>query len=247
MNQLPLAAKVFIAFMVLTGITILAYAIAHLRPAAPLPLAVFLVIAVAASRLKVGLPGVNGTMSVNLPFFLIAIAQLSAPEALLVACCGSIAQSFGRSGRTKPVQLAFNAALLISAVGLAAVAFIVGIRSHLALPLSIIAGAAAYFLANTIPVAVVLWLAEGESPLPTWRRIADLTFPYYLLSACLAAIVCAGFKNPMWTVALALFALMYLTYRSYRVYFLRSAPSIQPAEDRSAQEVSLQQPAQAHR
>jgi hypothetical protein len=250
MSQLPLAAKVFIVLTVLAGIAILAYGLVHLQPAAPLPLAVFLVVGVAASRLKVGLPGVNGTMSVNLPFLLIAAAQLSVPEALLVACLGSVAQSLGRSGRAKPVQLVFNSAVLINAVGLAAITFAAALRSHFAAPLAIIAGAGAYFLANTLPVAAVLWLAEGEKPLLTWRRIADLTLPYYLLSACLAAIVCAGSKSPMWTVALALLVVMYLTYRSYRVYFSRPVSDSRPTEGNMAKaspEPSLRQATvQAH-
>jgi hypothetical protein len=249
MSQLPLAAKVFIVLTALTGIAVLAYGLFHLRPATPWQLALFLVVGVAASRLKVSLPGVNGNMSVNLPFFLIAVAQLSIPEALLVAFCGSVAQSIGRSGRGNPVQLVFNAAVLISAVGLAAVTFTAALRSHSPLPLAVIAGAAAYFLANTGPVSVVLWLAEGEKPFSTWCRIADLTFPYYLLSACLAAIACAGLKNPMWSVALALFAVMYLTYRSYRVYFSLSAYDTKPTERtllKEPQPTGLRPAPQAH-
>jgi hypothetical protein len=248
MSQLPLAAKVFIVLTVLVGIAVLAYGLVHLQPAAPLELAVFLVLAVAASRLKVGLPGVNGTMSVNLPFFLIAVAQLSVPEALLVAFCGSVAQSFGRSGRNKRVQIIFNAAMLINAVGLTALTFTAALRAHSSPPLAIMAGTAVYFLANSAPVSVILWLAERAKALSTWRQIADLTFPYYLLSACLAAIVSAGLKNPMWTVALILFILMYLTYRSYRVYFSRPASGTEPTKDKSAQEVHdprLRQAAQA--
>jgi hypothetical protein len=249
MSELPLAAKVFIVLTVLAGVSVLAYGTAHLRPAAPLQLAVFLAAAVAASRLKVSLPGVNGTLSVNLPFFLIVAALLSIPEALLVAFLSSLAQSVGRSGRTKPVQLVFNAALLINAVGLAAATSAVFLRGRSAPALAIIAGAGAYFLANTVPVTVVLWLAEGERPLPTWRRIADLTFPYYLLSACLAAIVCSGLKNPLWTLALSLFAVMYLTHRSYRVYFSRPVSDSKRVEDNSGQgahKPNFMQPAQAH-
>lgn len=249
MSQFPLAAKVFIVLTVLTGIAALAYSLAHLRPAVPWQVALFLVVGVAASRLKVNLPGVNGSMSVNLPFFLIAVTQLSIPAALLVAFCGSVAQSMGRSGRSKPVQLVFNAALLINALGLAALTFTVVLRSHSPVPLAILTGAAGYFLANTAPVAVVLWLAEGEKPVSTWCKIVDLTFPYYLLSACLAAIVWAGLKNPMWTVALALFAVMYLTYRSYRVYFSRPAydtKSIDRTLLKEPQPTGLRQPVQAH-
>jgi hypothetical protein len=224
MNQLPASAKIFIALTVTAGLAVLAYGFVHLQPAAPLRLLVFLAAAVAASRLKVKLPGINGAMSVNLPFFLVVAAQLSVSEALVVAGLSSLAQSLGRANRNQPVKIVFNSALLINAVGLAAVTFTAALQRHLSLPLAVGAGALAYFLANTAPVSVVLWLAEGAKPVSTWRRIADLTLPYYLLSATVAAIVCSGEKNMVWTMPLALFAVMYLTYRSYRVYFDRTAP-----------------------
>jgi hypothetical protein len=222
MSQFPASAKIFIVLTVVAGLAVLAYGFVHLQPAAPLRLLVFLAAAAAASRLKVKLPGINGAMSVNLPFFLVVAAQLSVPEALVVAGVSSLAQSFGRAGRNQPVQIAFNSALLINAVGLAAVTFTAALERHLSLPLAVGAGTLAYFLANTAPVSVVLWLAEGAKPFSTWRRMADLTLPYYLLSATVAAMVCSGTKNMAWTVPLGLFAVMYLTYRSYRLYFTRS-------------------------
>lgn len=231
MNQFPASAKIFIVLTVAVGLAVLAYGFVHLQPAAPLRLLLFLAAAAAASRLKVKLPGINGAMSVNLPFFLVVAAQLSVPEALLVAGLSSLAQSFSRASRNQPVKIAFNSALLINAVGLAAVTFTAALQRHLSLPLAVGAGALAYFLANTAPVSVVLWLAEEAKPFATWRRIADLTLPYYFLSATVAAIVCSGERNMVWTVPLGLFAIMYLTYRSYRVYFAHSGSVAKPISD----------------
>ncbi len=224
MSQLPAAAKIFIVLAVLAGIAMLAYGFLHWRPVAPVRLVVWLAAAVAASRLKAKLPGVNGTMSVNLSFLLVVAAQLSLSEALVIAGLSSLAQSVGR--RNQPVQIVFNCALLVNAVGLAALTLTAAQQRHFALPLAIIAAALGYFLANTAPVAAVLWLAEKQKPLLTWGRIAELTLPYYLLSAAAAAIVCSGMKNTAWILPLVLFGLMYLTYRSYRLYFAgaNSAP-----------------------
>ena len=44
-----------------------------------------LVLAVVTSRMKVKLPGINGNMSVNLPFLLTAVVSLSDAEAVLIA------------------------------------------------------------------------------------------------------------------------------------------------------------------
>jgi hypothetical protein len=229
MSQFPAPAKIFIVLTLLTGLAVLTYGLVHLQPAAPVRLLVFLAASAAASRLKVRLPGINGTMSVNLPFFLVVAVQLSLPEALIVACFSSLAQSLGRRSTNRPVQIVFNSALLINAVGLAALSFGVGLQRHLTVPLAVAAGTVAYFLANTVPVSTVLWLAEGARPFSTWRRMADLTLPYYLLSASVAAIVCSGTRNMAWTVPLVLLAVMYLTYRSYRMYFARSSSEARPA------------------
>lgn len=218
MNQLSPAAKVLVNLTVLAGATVLLYGLIRLRPASLLQFFVLLALAVVASRLRVKLPGVNGTMSVNLPFFLMATVRLSVSEALVIVCVGTLAQSLD-SLRNKPVQIAFNAAALTNAVALAALAFTTALQYHLVMPVAIVTAAAAYFLGNTILMMLVLWLAEGASPLPTWNRMATLTFPYYLLSASIAATVCGGLENIRWTLALIVFVAMFFTYRSYRVYF----------------------------
>jgi len=222
MNQFSPVAKIFIALTILAGANLLLYGLVHSQPASLPEFFVFLVLAVVASRLTVKLPGVHGTMSVNLPFFLIAAIKLSFSEALVIACVGAMAQSFGRSRGNRPVQIAFNAAILTNSIALAAWASAAAVQRQLMLPVASVAAGAAYFLGNTILMMLVLWLAEGEHPLPTWGRMAELAFPYYLLSAAIAAIICGGFKNAGWTLALIVLVAMYLTYRSYRVYFARA-------------------------
>ena len=49
--------------------------------------------------------------------------------------------------------------------------------------------------------------------------MVELTFPYYLLSASVAATACVSADTVGWTIALLVLAAMYLTYRSYRAYF----------------------------
>jgi hypothetical protein len=81
------------------------------------------------------------------------------------------------------------------------------------------AAGAAFFLANTVQVALVLWLAEGRNPFNAWRGMARLSTPYYVLSAAVAAVVCAVVQFAIWGEALALLPLMYSVYSSYRIYF----------------------------
>src|SRR5262245_39649943 len=189
MSQLSPAAKAFIALMALAGSAALAYGFIHWRLGDPMLFAVWLAAAIVASLLKVKLPGMSSAMTVNLPFFLIAAAKLNIGEALAIACISSLTQSLLRSSR-KPAQMIFNAATLTCAVWLAAVALNLSSQYHLLLPVAIAAAVAAYFLGNTVPVTLILRLAEGQNVLPTWGKIAGLTYPYYLLGASLAATVC---------------------------------------------------------
>jgi hypothetical protein len=71
-----------------------------------------LVLAAATSRMKVRLPGVDGTMSVNLPFLLMAVVSLSAVEALVIASISTVVQCWPkRDGRFRPEQLLFNGSM----------------------------------------------------------------------------------------------------------------------------------------
>src|SRR5437867_4408348 len=77
MQKLSLIAKVFIASIVTTGAVVLVSSLVHWKSSQPVELFVLLTMTVIASRLKVKLPGINGTMSVNVPFLLIVAVRLS--------------------------------------------------------------------------------------------------------------------------------------------------------------------------
>jgi hypothetical protein len=111
---------------------------------------------------------------------------------------------------------------------LAAVVFGVLSKHNEGLPLALTASGATFFLANTIPVAIVLWLAEKQGPMKTWFAIARLTFPYYVLSIGVSMTVCAAVKPLGWQIPLLLFPLMYFIYRSYQLYFVRPSEETQP-------------------
>jgi len=218
--KLSLSAKAFIGLGIVLGSAALGYGLAHWRAEDWAEFIAVLAVAVVASMLKVNLPGVNGCMSVNLIFFLMATAQLSLGESVVIACVASLVQSlWAASKQMKAVQVAFNAANMISAVALAALVFHLLSNRGEGLPLALAASGAAFFLANTAPVAIVLWVAEEQRPLRTWMAVGRLTFPYYLLSTGMAIAACTAAKHLGWQIPLMLFPLVYLTYRSYQGYF----------------------------
>jgi hypothetical protein len=192
-----------------------------------------LLLAVLASRMKVKLPGINGTMSVNLPFLLAAIVSLSAAEAIVIACVSTTAQCWpGKNAKFNPQQMAFNLSMMAFATCMASrichMSWL-GRTAWNSTAAGLALAAASLFLGHTGPVAAIISLSEGKAAGPLWRNLAQLSFPYYVLSAGLCSmiqtgviqtgVVGTGSSHAWWLLALTAFPVMYGVYRSYRMYF----------------------------
>src|SRR5713101_7347538 len=117
-------ALVFIGFVATCAAGMLAHSFLRMQPLHGLEFVSVLGLAVVAARMKIKLPGLNGNMSVNLPFLLIAVVQLSLFEALLIALASTLAQCFPKGGgKPKPVQMLFNVSIVAVAVGLGGLIF----------------------------------------------------------------------------------------------------------------------------
>jgi len=208
--------------LVAAGSLFVAYEAAMHRSAIDLPrFLALLAITVVASRFKLSLPGINGSMSVTLPFILVALAQLSFPEALFITCASTLAQSFGKQRSPKLIQVLFNVCNTANAVGLAWFATNFG-PMHNNLPVNamfIAVAATVYYVANTVPVAVVISMTENKNPLKVWQDVFLWSFPYYAVSAGLAVMVCDVRQYMGWEIALAMLPVTYMLYRSFRMFF----------------------------
>jgi hypothetical protein len=173
-----------------------------------------------SSRLKVKLPGLNGNMSVNLPFIFIAITQLSVGEALLVALVSVFIQSIPQaSHKSVPVQVLFNLSTALVAAGLGWHTFRFVLNSHLNVAAALALSCATHFLVSTVPVAVILSLVDNRPAVRTWVNIVQLSFPYYLASTGLVSIAAGVGGHTNWPTLLGVTCVMFVTYRSYRLYF----------------------------
>ena len=102
-------ASVFIAVMALAALGSFALAFTHWNSSEPLKFSCYLVAALLASSLKVSLPGIEGTLSVNFLFTLLGILEMSLPETLLIGLAATLAQFYWRPARRpKLIQLVFN-------------------------------------------------------------------------------------------------------------------------------------------
>jgi hypothetical protein len=104
-----LGAEVFIAAMVLAAVGCFAIALANWRMEDPVKFLSYLTVALLASSLKIKLPGINGTMSVNFLFILLGVLELSFAETLVLGFAAVLVQSYWKSSSSlKPIHVLFN-------------------------------------------------------------------------------------------------------------------------------------------
>src|SRR5689334_23920548 len=101
------AAKLFISLMVIAGTGVLIYGGYHQSSKNIAEFICYLGIAILASRLKVNLPGITGTLSVNFLFILIGVLDLSFTETLILGAVSMLAQCL-YPDRPKALQVTFN-------------------------------------------------------------------------------------------------------------------------------------------
>jgi hypothetical protein len=191
-----------------------------------------LALAAVTSRMKVKLPGINGNMSVNLPFLLTAVVSLSSAEAVVVACVSTVVQCWPRKGaKFNPQQVAFNISMMAFASCLASLMFHAEWRQGMqwsSSTLGLALATATLFLGQTAPVAAIVAVSEGKAAGQIWWSLAHLSFPYYVVSAGVTTMVQAVSSHMGWGLALAVFPVMYGIHRSYRLYFGRIAETLRP-------------------
>jgi len=178
------------------------------------------------SRMKVRLPGINGNMSVNLPFLLAAIVNLSAAEAVAITCASTLVQCWPKKGaKLKLEQMTFNLSMMTFATCLANVVFRASIQRDAAwsMPLALALATATLLLGQTIPVASIVSLSEGKPAFFTFRNVVQLSFPYYAVSAGVVSMIQTVGSHMGWPLALGVFPLMYGIHASYRLYFSKMA------------------------
>jgi hypothetical protein len=225
--------QTFIAVMALAAAasTIYAGLASHsLHPAYALAI---LALAAATSRMKIKLPGIDGNMSVNLPFLLMAVVNLSALEAVFIAAVSTVVQCWPQSdSKFKPEQMLFNVSMMAFATSMANLIWNAGWLGKTAWasePLMLASATAAFFLGQTAPVAGIIKLAEGVAMRRVWLSIVQLSFPYYVLSAGMTSMVNLVSHHLGWQAALVVFPVMFGIYHSYRLYFGRAAEAMRTA------------------
>src|SRR6201997_4248980 len=204
-------AKLFISLVVIAGMGTLVYGGIHQSSRNIAEFICYLGIAILASRLKVNLPGITGTLSVNFLFILIGVLELSFTETLILGAISMVAQCLFPD-RPRAIQLTFNVCAGSISTALAYVVFHnswmnLAVDSR---PVLLGLSATVYFIANAGSIATVISLTERR---PLQRILVDCyfwSFPYYLVGAAIAGGIAWLNHTFNWETSLLVLPVVYL-------------------------------------
>jgi diguanylate cyclase (GGDEF)-like protein/putative nucleotidyltransferase with HDIG domain len=216
---LPLAAKAFIGLVIAAGMASLLEAAIHQKSNNIAEFICYLGIAILASRLRVTLPGITGTLSVNFLFILVAVAELSYAEAITLGAVSMLAQTL-YPNRPGAIQLTFNVCAGSLSTALAFLVYHNAFANQLIgnRPLILCLAASTYFIVNAGCIAVIISMSEGK---PLRHILVDCyfwSFPYYLVGAGIAGAIGWFNREFNWETSLLFVPAIYIIYRSYSLY-----------------------------
>jgi diguanylate cyclase (GGDEF)-like protein/putative nucleotidyltransferase with HDIG domain len=223
-DGLSIQTRLFVGLTTCVGVVMLGYALLHWHSQDPTRFLCYLAVAILASGLKVQLPGIDGTMSVNFLFILLGVMELSLPETLVIGCTATLVQSVWQARkRLDPVKVIFNVAgMMANASALTYLSYhSLTARFASNKPILLMVAALVFFFANTLPISVVIALTEGKSSRKVWSECYFWSFPYYLVGAAAVGLVGIVNRTAGWQTSLLVLPLIYWVYRSYRLYLGR--------------------------
>src|SRR5215469_16497109 len=226
------SARGFIVAMALMGSLCVVYSFAHWQSGDPVKFVCYLAAGLLASSLKVGLPGIEATLSVNFLFTLLGILELSLPETLAIGIASTLAQFYWKPAKQlRHVQLVFNLSqvTLSSAAAYASYRFVVAHVLHAPGPLALLVAAIVYFGCNSAAISMIIGLTEGTPIEKVWADNLWIV-PYYMGGAAVAGLVHFLNGHIGWQSSLLVLPPIYLMYRSYRLYLGKLATEKQHAE-----------------
>jgi signal transduction histidine kinase len=225
-NELTGIARFYVALVSAAGLLTAVVTLARVewRSEHLLQCVIYVLLGALCSRMKVTLPGVAGTLSVNFIFVLLGVVELQRADALIISCVATLAQCvLTTKHRPTPVQLAFNLGSAAFCVVLCDAVYHSSLlrRVDSSLPMLLFCASFSYFLVNTVLVSAIIGLTEKKRPHKVWLDNFFWTGPQYIFGAALVGLVHVCNSHFGWQYAVLAFPGIFLLDRSYRVYLGR--------------------------
>jgi diguanylate cyclase (GGDEF)-like protein/putative nucleotidyltransferase with HDIG domain len=221
LGHLPLAARLYILAVTAAALAVGGYSATLWRTVDMGQFLLYLACGILCSNLKLSLAGITGTLSVNYLFILAAVMDLTLAQTVAIGCANGVAQLFLRARKHPlPVQVLFACG---SQTLSSAAAYLIYYAAWMpeAVPFRLLGASGAYFLSNTVSVGAIICLSEGKRFKTLWRDSLFWTAPYYLAGGALVGLFHYWNEYAGWETAVLVFPIVYLVYRSYRLYLGR--------------------------
>jgi diguanylate cyclase (GGDEF)-like protein/putative nucleotidyltransferase with HDIG domain len=194
----------------------------------------FAVVAVFSAGMEIAIPGSRGTLPLTFLFVLFGIAELTPAETVVLAGVATVARRMWEP-KEAAVQVLFQSSLMIAATAAALRVFRSDWLLHFGFDPTVRLALATFalFLVNSTPAALVETLSKEKGFVEVWRNFHLWTLPYYLGGAVLAQFMVWAVQLVGWQTVMLTGPVVYLIYRSYKLYLERLED-----EKRHAEEVS---------
>jgi hypothetical protein len=221
---------VYLHCIVGIGIYLFFDGLLQFRCADPQAFFAYLALALLGATLKLRLPRIRAHVSTSFAFILIGIANFSLGEAVLLGFCATLVQCLWKpKGKRKASQLLFNLGATVIGVTVAYNPFHYELTQGLhKIPEMLPLAALLYFVTNTGLVSGMIALSEDEPFRAVWRNLTQQLIAYYLVGGFIATLTIVASRLWGWQSGILILPLLYVTYRYYRVYLLRSTSTWEP-------------------
>lgn len=185
---------------------------------------IYLITAILVSGLKIRLPGIFGTLSMNYIVIIAALLNLDLAAGMVVAVTSTLAQCIIHAvTRPKWFRVLFSTAGVPIPVIAAWFVLKAPLFAHFDSTgaVAMLSASAAYFAVNTTIVAGIIGLTNETNVFQVWRNSYLWTGPHYLVGGCIAEAIHYLDTHVGSPALLVAIPPLYLLYRSYSVYLRR--------------------------
>ncbi|MGD1096951.1 MAG: HD domain-containing phosphohydrolase [Bryobacteraceae bacterium] len=218
-------ARTYIGLTTVLGLIVLGLAVFNWQSPDLLKFGCFLMVAIFSCGMRISVPGITGTLSLTFLFVLFGVAELTEAETVVLGSVVTLFQCFwNQPRRPRIAQVLFNVSSMAVAIAVTDRTYHAAwFTDHSVDPsLRLAVATCVLFLMNTVPVAVVIALAEEREIIPVWRQCYFWSLPYYLGGAAVAQVASLLSNSFVgWQTVLLTGPVVYLIYRSYRLYLER--------------------------
>ena len=178
---------------------------------------IYLVVTGLCSLVQIKRVDRSGAISLSLPFVLLSIVDLSTRESVVIGCLACVIQNLRSKDGFSFQRLALSIGVQATIISSASFMFHSLLPSYLKdSPVRFFIAAAALFLANTFPAAILLRFNDQHRLGELWKSSYFWSFPFYLVAGALAQVMQQGRSAVSSSSSFLALIALYLAYRHYR-------------------------------